>query len=86
MTSATEVKAKMAEATPINIQIDPEALKTQIQEVVHKEFGEMATRLRMAADALDQGKFWEWRSEEDNRLREQAYQKGFEAGKAARDE
>lgn len=46
----------MAELQPIQIQIDPEALRKQIREVVEAEFDEFSNRLRWAANALDAGK------------------------------
>lgn len=73
----------MAEAAPINIQIDPEALKAQIEEAVATEFNEFAMRLRTAADVLDRGKFWEWRDEEDAKELKREYERGFADGKAA---
>ena len=57
----------MAEATPIQIQIDPEGLKAQIEQAVTAQFEEFAMRLRVAADDLDQGKFWKWREGEDRK-------------------
>lgn len=42
----------MATSEPINIQIDAEALRKQVQGVIQEELREMSMRLRRAADAL----------------------------------
>lgn len=68
----------MVEATPIQIQIDPETLREQVRSIIEKEFEDFAFRLRQAADDLDGGvflKLWEASNED-------AYKRGFEAGRA----
>lgn len=43
----------MATPEPISIQIDPEALRKQVQGVIGQELREASMHLRRAADALD---------------------------------
>lgn len=43
----------MAETTPINIQIDQEALRAQIKQVIREEVQELAMALWRASYALD---------------------------------
>lgn len=43
----------MAKMEPINIQVDPEALKAHIKEVLDESFAQYGWRLRDAANALD---------------------------------
>lgn len=43
----------MAKAEPINIQIDPEHLRTQIRAIIDEELGTFAGKLRHAAGVLD---------------------------------
>lgn len=43
----------MVNAEPINIQIDPVHLRTQIKEIIDDELRVFSGKLRYAADALD---------------------------------
>lgn len=43
----------MANAEPINIQIDPVHLRTQIKRIIDDELGAFADKLRHSADILD---------------------------------
>lgn len=58
----------MAEMPPIQIQIDQETLRRQIQNVIHTEYLEFANRLRWAANAIDGGS---WQADQDQALRNQ---------------
>lgn len=46
-------ESTMATSEPIRIQIDPEALRSQIRDVIREEMQAASLRLRFAADALD---------------------------------
>lgn len=43
----------MANAEPINLQIDPVHLRTQIKKIIDDELIAFSTKLRHAADVLD---------------------------------
>ncbi|WP_067198897.1 hypothetical protein [Microbacterium sp. XT11] len=66
----------MAESPSINIQIDEQALRDQIDKTVQDAFREASMRLRLAADALDGG---EWirgfEEHQEQRLRDE-YERG----------
>ena len=62
----------MAETPSINIQIDEQALRDQIDETVQKVLREAATRLRIAADTLDNGEWIkEFEGHQEQRLRDE---------------
>lgn len=52
----------MANAEPINIQIDPVHLRTQIKTIIDDELAVFAGKLRGAADSLDP-KFLKWQDQ-----------------------
>lgn len=72
----------MAHMPEIKIQLDEEGIKAQIQETIGSQFYDFATRLRVAADALDGGQWWR---EHENYIKSE-YDRGFEAGKKAASE
>lgn len=43
----------MSNPEPINIQIDPEHLRSQIKEIIDQELRVFAGKLRWASDAID---------------------------------
>lgn len=55
---------------PINIQIDQEALRTQVQSVIQAELRAAAMKLRLAADQLDP----EWINEHNKMIEDYARQ------------
>jgi hypothetical protein len=73
----------MAETPNINIQIDQDALREQIEKTIHKAFREASMRLRIAADQLDKN---EWAdnffANQEERVKAE-YKRGFEEGRAA---
>lgn len=52
----------MVNAEPINIQIDPVHLRTQIETIIDEELVVFAGKLRGAADSLDP-KFLKWQDQ-----------------------
>lgn len=76
----------MANIPEIKIQIDENALRTQVRDAIQAEFAEFAMRLRIASDVLDGEQFInqheKWQADE----RKKEYKRGYEEGKAARDE
>lgn len=76
----------MANMPEIRIQLDEASLKSQVHRSLEDEFEQFAWRLRAAADVLDNGgwnkEHGDWMDEE----RKKEYKRGYEEGKAARDE
>lgn len=58
----------MAEMPPVQIQIDPETLRRQVQQAIITEYLGFANRLRHAADAIDGGA---WLEDQERIFRDQ---------------
>lgn len=72
----------MAQIPEIKIQLDEDGIKAQLQESIGSQFRDFSMRLRMAADALDGGHWWQ----EHEKFIKSEYDRGFEAGKKAASE
>lgn len=76
----------MANIPEVKIQIDQSALRQQIHDVISEQFLQFSWRLRAAADALDDGVWIQENSDWVADERKKEYKRGYEDGKAARDE
>lgn len=70
----------MAETPSINIQIDQDALREQVEGVITQAMRDAAMRLRTAADGLDNGEWWQFH---DENLKSE-YERGFKAGQESK--
>lgn len=66
----------------INIQIDENALRQQIEQTLDKALLDAAIRLRLAADSLDRGEWWESFSAENAKRLRAEYERGYEDARA----
>lgn len=71
----------MAKIPEIKIQLDEDGIKAQLQESIGSQFRDFSMRLRVAADDLDGGKWWD----EHREYIEAEYDRGYQDGLKAKE-